>query len=290
VIRSLLLLLALFAGGLAAVEVPDPVTAGGDARGDAVLLPGTDGSTDAGAVGVDGIDPVGALNGDAAGGIVLSIDPGRGPEGTSNVVKLMLLITVLAVAPGFIMMMTSFTRIIIVLGFARRALGTQTLPPNQVLLGLALFLTLFIMAPTLTKINNDALQPFLAEEITETVAIERATDHARDFLAAHTRKADLALFLKISGAERPETIDDVPFLTLIPAFITSELKTAFQMGFVLFLPFVVIDLVIAAILMSLGMMMLPPVMISLPFKVLLFVLVDGWTLLVSSLVASYGTG
>lgn len=210
-----------------------------------------------------------------------------GPQGASTVVRIFLLITILAVAPGALMMMTSFTRIIIVLGFLRRAIGTQTLPPNQVLLGLSLFLTLFIMAPTIKTVHKDAWEPLQRQEINEEVAMERTMGAMKSFMIKHTRKNDLALFIRLAKEERPKTIDDVSMLTLIPAFATSELKTAFQMGFVLFLPFVVIDLVISSVLMALGMMMLPPVMISLPFKILLFVLVDGWTLLIQGLAASY---
>lgn len=220
--------------------------------------------------------------------LVVGLAPGAGLPGTSNAIKILLLLTVLAVAPGFLMMVTSFTRIIIVLGFLRRAIGTQTLPPNQVLLGLALFMTLFVMAPTLKDINDKALQPYMAGALPEAQALDLALVEVRGFMAQQTRKSDLALFLRIAGEERPTSIDDVGFLTLVPAFITSELKTAFQMGFIIFLPFLVIDLVVAAVLMALGMMMLPPVMVSMPFKILLFVLVDGWVLLVQSLVASYG--
>lgn len=280
-------LATLLLTSVGAVEVPPVVEPGGAGDGELVNVDSSDGaSSDAAIVTGDGDDPVGALAGDAPGRIVIEVGGGE-REGTSNAVKIMLLITVLSVAPGFLMLMTSFTRIIIVLGFVRRALGTQTLPPNQVLLGLSLFLTLFVMAPHFQAINDDALQPYLAEEISEEVALDRAEGEIRAFMARHTRKADLALFINIAGAERPESIEDVDFLVLIPAFVTSELKTAFQMGFVIFLPFIIIDLVVAAILMSLGMMMLPPVMISLPFKILLFVLVDGWTLLIASLVASY---
>ena len=213
--------------------------------------------------------------------------PLGGRDGLSNAVKILLFITVLSIAPGFLVMMTSFTRIIVILGFVRRALGTQTLPPNQVMLGLALFLTLFTMAPTLQTMYTEAVEPYMEERITEAEAIEISKNTVRDFMIAHTRKTDLALFIKIAGEERPRTVDDVSFTTLVPAFVTSELKTAFQMGFVIFLPFIVIDLVISAILMALGMMMLPPVVISLPFKILLFALVDGWALLMQSLAASY---
>jgi flagellar biosynthetic protein FliP len=223
-----------------------------------------------------------------AGGLVVSIDQPQGTGGWSTAVSILLLITVLAVAPSFLMMVTSFTRIIIVLGFLRRALGTQTLPPNQVMVGLALFLTLFVMAPTLNRINTEAVQPFMSEQITQQVALDNAKSAVKDFMLKHTRKNDLALFIRLAKEERPVSAADVSFTTLVPAFITSELKTAFQMGFIIFLPFLVIDLVISAVLMALGMMMLPPVVVSLPFKILVFVLVDGWVLLMQGLVASYG--
>lgn len=222
------------------------------------------------------------------GGLVVSIDQPQGTSGWSSAVSILLLITVLAVAPSFLMMVTSFTRIIIVLGFLRRALGTQTLPPNQVMVGLALFLTLFVMAPTLNRINDEAVQPFMGEQITQQVALDNAKAAVKDFMLKHTRKNDLALFIRLAKEERPVSAADVSFTTLVPAFITSELKTAFQMGFIIFLPFLVIDLVISAVLMALGMMMLPPVVVSLPFKILVFVLVDGWVLLMQGLVASYG--
>jgi flagellar biosynthetic protein FliP len=222
------------------------------------------------------------------GGLIVSVEQPNGRSGFGNAVSVMLLITLLAVAPSFLMMMTSFTRIIIVLGFLRRALGTQSLPPNQVMVGLALFLTLFIMTPTINRLNTEAVQPYMSEKITQDQAVETAKVVVRDFMLKHTRKNDLALFIRLAKEERPNTAADVSFTTLIPAFITSELKTAFQMGFIIFLPFLVIDLVISAVLMALGMMMLPPVVVSLPFKILIFVLVDGWTLLMQGLVASYG--
>jgi flagellar biosynthetic protein FliP len=208
-------------------------------------------------------------------------------RGWSTPVLLLLGITALSVAPAFLMMMTSFTRIIIVLGFLRRALGTQSLPPNQVMAGLALFLSLFIMTPTINRINDSALQPYLKETISQEVAFANTKDAVRDFMLKQTRKNDLALFIHLAKEERPRTPSEVSFLTLVPAFMTSELKTSFQMGFIIFLPFLVIDLVVSAVLMALGMMMLPPVVVSLPFKILLFCLVDGWTLLMQALVASY---
>jgi flagellar biosynthetic protein FliP len=208
-------------------------------------------------------------------------------RGWSTPVLILVGITALSVAPAFLMMMTSFTRIIIVLGFLRRALGTQTLPPNQVMAGLALFLSLFIMTPTINRINDTALQPYLKETISQEVAFANTKDAVRDFMLKHTRKNDLALFIHLAKEKRPRTPSEVSFLTLVPAFMTSELKTSFQMGFIIFLPFLVIDLVVSAVLMALGMMMLPPVVVSLPFKILLFCLVDGWTLLMQALVASY---
>jgi flagellar biosynthetic protein FliP len=219
-------------------------------------------------------------------GVTISVSPGTS-GGLSSALTLLLVVTALAVAPAFLMMMTSFTRVIIVLGFVRRALGTQTLPPNQVMLGLALFLSLFIMTPTIKRLNDQALQPYMADQISQKVALERASDAAREFMLKHTRKHDLALFIRMASQERPKGPQDVSLLTLIPAFITSEIKTAFQMGFVIFLPFLVIDLVVSAVLMALGMMMLPPAVVSLPFKILLFVLVDGWVLLLQGLVSSY---
>jgi flagellar biosynthetic protein FliP len=229
--------------------------------------------------------PVPTLN---LGPLTVAVSPEAGGKGMSTAMSIILLITVLAVAPGFLMMMTSFTRVIIVLGFLRRALGTQTLPPNQVMVGLALFLTMFIMAPTFKRVNDEALQPYLKDQIAQEQALDRAKSALRDFMAKQTRKGDLALFIRLSGEQRPHSIDEVAFTALVPAFVTSELKTAFQMGFIIFLPFLVIDLVTSAVLMAMGMMMLPPSVVSLPFKILLFVLVDGWTLLMQGLVASYG--
>lgn len=222
----------------------------------------------------------------SAPGLTISLG-GDAKKGWSTPVLLLLGITALSVAPAFLMMMTSFTRIIIVLGFLRRALGTQTLPPNQVMAGLALFLSLFIMAPTFDRINANALQPYLKETITQEAAFEVTKDALKEFMLKQTRKNDLALFIHLARETRPKSAADVSFMTLVPAFMTSELKTAFQMGFIIFLPFLVIDLVISAVLMALGMMMLPPVVVSLPFKILLFCLVDGWALLMQALVASY---
>ncbi|MGD6965066.1 flagellar type III secretion system pore protein FliP [Rossellomorea vietnamensis] len=209
------------------------------------------------------------------------------PDSVSTSVKLLLLFTVLSIAPSILILMTSFTRIVIVLSFVRTSLATQQMPPNQVLMGLALFLTFFIMAPTFQEVNETALTPLFNEEINLEEAYENAAMPFKDFMSKHTRQKDLELFLNYSGAERPESIEDIPLTALVPAFALSEIKTAFQIGFMIFIPFLVIDMVVASVLMSMGMMMLPPVMISLPFKILLFVLVDGWYLVVKSLLQSF---
>ena len=209
------------------------------------------------------------------------------PADVSTTLQLLLLLTVLSIAPGILVLMTSFTRIIIVLSFVRTGLGTQSMPPNQVLVGLALFLTFFIMSPIFMDINETALQPYLEEEISQEEALGAAVIPMKEFMAKHTREKDLALFYKYAGLEKPESIEDIALTSLIPAFAISELKTAFQIGFVIFIPFLVIDMVVASTLMAMGMMMLPPVMISLPFKILLFVLVDGWYLIIESLLVSF---
>lgn len=209
------------------------------------------------------------------------------PGDVSVTIQLLLMLTVLSLAPGILIMMTSFTRIIIVLSFVRTGLGTQSMPPNQVLVGLALFLTFFIMAPIFSEINETALQPYLEGETTQEEALETAVIPMKQFMAQHTREKDLALFFRYAGLEKPNSIEEIPLTTLIPAFAISELKTAFQIGFVIFIPFLIIDMVVASTLMAMGMMMLPPVMISLPFKILLFVLVDGWYLIIESLLVSF---
>lgn len=209
------------------------------------------------------------------------------PGAVSTSVKMLLLLTVLSLAPAILILMTSFARIIIVLSFVRSALATQQMPPNQVLIGLALFLTFFIMAPTFQQVNDEALKPLFAEEISLDDAYEKASVPFKEFMGKHTRQKDLELFLRYNNADRPETMEDIPLTMMVPAFALSEIKTAFQMGFMIFIPFLVIDMIVASILMSMGMMMLPPVMISLPFKILLFVLVDGWYLIVKSLLQSF---
>jgi len=209
------------------------------------------------------------------------------PTNISTSVQLLLLLTVFSVAPGILIMMTCFTRIVIVLSFVRTSLGTQQMPPNQILVGLSLFLTFFIMAPTFSQVNEQALQPLLKEKITLNQAYEKAAEPMKEFMSAHIRQKDLALFLEYADIDRPSSVQDIPLTALVPAYAISELKTAFQIGFMIFIPFLIIDMIIASVLMSMGMMMLPPVMISLPFKILLFVLVDGWNLVVKSLLISF---
>jgi len=220
--------------------------------------------------------------------IKIEVDPAkeRGQIGTS--LQILILLTILSLSPSILIMATSFTRILIVLNFVRRALTTQQEPSNQILIGLALFLTFFTMAPVFEEINLKAVKPFLAKDIDYIEAYNRAIKPVRDFMFAHTRKTDLALFAGMENGGKPKTKDDFSTLALIPAFMTSEIRTAFQMGVIIFLPFLVIDLVVASVLMSMGMIMLPPVMISLPFKILLFVMVDGWNLVIKSLVLSFG--
>jgi flagellar biosynthesis protein FliP len=205
----------------------------------------------------------------------------------SNAVQIFLLVAAIAVVPALLFTITGFTRILIVLGFIRTGLGTPTAPPNQVLIGIAIFLTIFVMAPTFSQVKRDAIDPLAAEQIDERQAIAAAEKPMREFMFRQTRDKDLAMFVGMADLERPRTRADVPTWVLIPSFIVSELKTAFQIGFLIFLPFLVIDLVVASTLMSMGMMMLPPVFISLPFKILLFVLVDGWDLVTRALVESF---
>ena len=217
----------------------------------------------------------------------ISVFSDSDPTNVSTSVKLLLLLTVLSLAPSILILMTSFARIVIVLSFTRTALATNQMPPNQVIIGLALFLTFFIMAPTFQEVNKQALQPLFDEEIGLEEAYERASIPFKEFMAKHTRQKDLELFLEYNQAERPQSIEDIPLTTLVPAFALSEIKTAFQIGFMIFIPFLVIDMVVASVLMAMGMMMLPPVMISLPFKILLFILVDGWYLVMKSLLQSF---
>lgn len=229
------------------------------------------------------------------GGTEIEVSAGDEANGTatpgqqfSSGLELILLLTIITLVPTLLLMMTSFTRIIIVLGFIRTALGVPQLPPNQVLLGLALFMTIFIMAPVWTEVNDEAIQPLQAGEISQGEALNRASGPIREFMFEQTRERDIALFMQMGQLERPQSEADVPTWVLIPAYVISELKTAFQMGFLIFIPFLIIDLIVSSTLMSMGMMMLPPVIVSLPFKILLFVMVDGWDLIVKSLVTSFG--
>lgn len=209
------------------------------------------------------------------------------PEDYVFSIQLLLILTILTLAPSILIMMTGFTRILIVLGFIRSALGLQQTPPNQVIIGLSLFLTFFIMMPIGTEINNDAIKPYINEEISQEQALERALNPIRSFMFKQTRDKDLALFMSMENKNSVSNLEEIPTLVIIPAFIISELKTAFQIGFIIYIPFLVIDMVVASTLMAMGMMMLPPVIISLPFKILLFVLVDGWNLVVKSLVLGF---
>ncbi len=212
------------------------------------------------------------------------------PGDVSVLLQIVALLTVLSLAPAILILMTSFTRLAVAFSFLRQALGTHQMPPNQVMIGLALFLTFFIMTPVWQEVNDKAIKPYLNEEISQTDAFEAALRPVRQFMFKHTRKKDLALFVNMAKLDRPSSPDDVPSSVLIPAFVVSELKTAFIIGFVIYIPFLVIDMVVASVLLSMGMMMLPPIMISLPFKLILFVLMDGWHLIVGSLVKSFVGG
>ena len=219
--------------------------------------------------------------------IQLGMDDVEDPEKVSSALQILFLLTILTLAPSILILTTSFARIIIVLSFLRQAMGTQQTPPTQILIGLGLFLTLFVMGPTWTEINDKALQPYLNEEISQTDALKQAEMPLKTFMLRQTREKDLSLFVDISGA-KPTSNEEIDIRSLIPAFIISELKTAFQIGFLIYIPFLILDMVVASILLSMGMMMLPPVLISLPFKLMLFVMVDGWYLTVGSLMRSFG--
>ncbi|BCJ85274.1 flagellar biosynthetic protein FliP [Effusibacillus dendaii] len=220
-------------------------------------------------------------------GIDLNVSSSQSPQNVATSVQIILMLTVLSLAPSILILMTCFTRIIVVFSFARNALSIQQMPPNQVLIGLALFMTLFVMTPTLSQVNQKAVQPYLAGQLTQTEALNQAAIPFKQFMAKQTREKDLMLFIEYRKDPVPKTIEEIPLTTLVPAYAISELKTAFQIGFMLFIPFLIIDLVVSTTLMSMGMMMLPPVMISLPFKILLFVMVDGWYLIVKSLLQGY---
>jgi len=220
----------------------------------------------------------------------IGVENGGEPGDVSILLQVVFVLTILALAPAILILMTSFTRLAVVFSFLRHALGTQQTPSNQIIAGLALFLTFFIMMPVWHKINNQAVKPYMAEEISQEAALKAAISPIRQFMFKQTREKDLALFIKMAKMKKPKNKTDIPTPVLIPAFVISELKTAFIIGFVLFVPFLVIDMVVASVLLSMGMMMLPPILISLPFKLMLFVLVDGWHMIVGSLVKSFGGG
>ena len=209
------------------------------------------------------------------------------PGKVSTVIQLLFILTILSLAPAILLMLTSFTRIVVVFSLLRHALGTQQMPPNQIIVGLSLFITLFVMAPVWQRVNNEALTPYYEEQISWDQALSQASIPVKDFMLRQVREKDLALFVSIAKEKRPEKPTDISLTVLVPSFIISELKTAFQIGFMIYLPFLILDMVVASILLSMGMMMLPPIMVSLPFKLLLFVLVDGWYLIVGSLVQSF---
>ena len=219
--------------------------------------------------------------------VELRVTGSESPQQLSTSLQVLLLLTVLATAPALLILMTSFTRIVIVLSLVRSAVGVPTVPPNQVVVGLALFLTLFTMAPTLDRANREGLQPYLRGELTQAAAVDRTLGPLREFMLKQTRQEDLALFVSMAKLPRPRRPEDVPTYVLIPAFVTSELRTAFLLGSLLFVPFLVVDMVVSSVLLSLGMLMLPPVLISLPFKLLLFVFVDGWRLVARALLLSF---
>ncbi|MCK9275542.1 MAG: flagellar type III secretion system pore protein FliP [Syntrophales bacterium] len=214
-------------------------------------------------------------------------DAGDDPKNVSAALKLLFIFTILSLAPAILIMVTSFTRIVVVLSLLRHALGTQQIPANQIIIGLSLFLTFFIMMPVWNQVNQRAVQPYLHETMDAGEALNAAAQPVKKFMLAHTRQKDLALFLRISSTEKPAVPEDTGLSALIPAFVISELKTAFQIGFMIYMPFLILDMVVASVLLSMGMLMLPPIMVSLPFKLLLFVLVDGWYLIVGSLVESF---
>lgn len=298
-VAALFLVLALALPAGAQTEDPDTVpdtevsAVESDSDGDSLVRVEAEGAS------LIGQDPEGfgnersASTGFAIGddeadtGGAVSIDIGSPGDEPSQTVLVIVGLSLLSLAPSLVVMLTSFTRIVVLLSMTRNALGLQGVPPNQVVIGLSLFLSLFVMAPTLTEVNDKALQPYLEGSIDQGEAYERATGPMESFMLANTRPAELDIMMDATPGGRPATIDDVGLTTIIPAFVLSELKTAFLMGFVIFIPFLIIDLVVASVLMSLGMMMLPPVFVSLPFKLLLFVLVGGWSLIVEMLLASY---
>jgi flagellar biosynthetic protein FliP len=278
---------------LAAVAVAFVATGIGPARAASSLGQVDSGAADVPTITVPQIDtptvptPTNPADGNSTSGVSLNLNNKNGSSAASQPLTIVLLLTLVSIVPALLILMTSFTRIVIVLGLTRNALNLQGVPPNQVLIGLALFLTLFVMGPVFSKVNADAIQPYMKGEITQSVAFEKGMEPMRGFMLKQTRQKDIAMFVKLSGEKRPAKPKDLSNTTLIPAFVISELRAAFIIGFVIFIPFLVIDMVVSASLMSMGMVMLPPVLISLPFKLLLFVVMDGWLLVVQSLVKSF---
>ncbi len=260
-------------GPLAPAAVPSP--------GETILVPGIPPGVVPGGPGGDN-----AAEAPGAGSLTINVGGGN-PVQMSTVVQILILLTVLSLAPALLIMVTSFTRIVVVLSFLRQALGTQQTPPNQVIIALAMFLTFFVMSPVWNQVNTNALKPFLDQKITQSEALDRAAEPIRQFMLKQVREKDLSLFVDMAKVESPQRPADLPTHVIIPAFMISELRIAFQIGFLIYLPFLIIDIVVASILLSMGMLMLPPVLISLPFKLILFVLADGWYLVVGSLVKSF---
>lgn len=217
----------------------------------------------------------------------LNLDDAKGPQQVSGIMQVLLVLTILSLAPALLILMTSFTRLAIVLSFLRHALGTQQAPPNQVIVGLALFLTFFIMQPVWQRIHQEAIQPYQQHKISGEEFLDKGVAPLKEFMLKHTHKSDLALFVSMTQKEKPRNAESLSITTVVPAFVISELKTAFQIGFMLYIPFIILDMVVSSILLSMGMMMLPPSMISMPFKLMLFIMVDGWNLLIGSLVKSF---
>ncbi len=230
----------------------------------------------------------GSVQAQAIPKISVGVEPSEDAKDISVALQIVLLLTVLTLAPSILVMMTSFIRIAVVLSFLRQAIGTNQMPPNQLIVALALILTFFVMAPIGNKVYEKGLKPYLDGELKQEEAFDKGMEPLRDFMLKQVREKDLALFVKLSGMEQPQNKDDIPTRLLIPGFVVSELRVAFQIAFVIFIPFLIIDMVVASVLMSMGMMMLPPIMVALPFKILLFVLVDGWYLIVKALVESFG--
>ncbi|PKN65474.1 MAG: flagellar biosynthetic protein FliP [Deltaproteobacteria bacterium HGW-Deltaproteobacteria-15] len=231
--------------------------------------------------------PLLAQNAVSLPSLKIALEQADKPQQVSVLLQILFLLTVLSLAPAILVMTTSFTRLAVVFSMVRQAMGTQNMPPNQIMIGLALLLTFFLMTPVYQRIHTDALRPYLDEEISQEEALKKALDPMREFMFKQTRKKDLSLFINISKTKKPDTLEEIPTTVLISSFVISELKTAFEIGFLIYIPFLVIDMVVASVLLSMGMMMLPPFMVSLPFKLMLFVLVDGWHLLVGSMIKSF---